>query len=214
MTILLRHGLTIATLSADTAERVVRRDEHNRLPPKIELLHDIVKPSTGFTSCEDLLVAFFDAVKYRDVAIVSEYVRKFAIDNMRLIMIVCNVDTDTFCRKLAMTPADVLKILLHCGDDGSYDWIPKSILFEMFFLLRELTKEDDWWNVSLGMTREETIKNLSAQFITYLYTMAPIGFSKRKPLATARGVTSYEIVSLLPSENLQCVKRHRASGSV
>ena len=202
MTILLRHGIPIATLSADTAKRVVHRDDHNRLPSNIELVQDIVKPSAGLTRSEDLLVAFFDAVKHRDVSIVSEYVRKFAIANMKLIMTVCNAETDTFCRKLAKTPADVLKILLDVGDDGSYDWISNPILFEMFFLLRETDYAEDWWKMTLGMSRTETIHNLSPHFIKYLYTMAPVGFSKSKRSLT-RDV-SYDIVSLVS-------KRQRSS---
>lgn len=199
MIALVQNGNTVASLSADTAERVLNRDDQSRLPWHIELKYPISRPTTSITKSEHLLVAFLDVVKHRDLSLVSECLRNFAIANMKLIMTMCNFDTDMFCRKLVKTPLDVLKILIDVGDDGTYEWIPDCLLLELFFMLRDTSEEDESWCDKLGMTRATTIKQLSPQFVKYLYTETPIGFARKFGLSHGREHSlKWSMVSLIP----------------
>lgn len=175
-------GKTVLKLPADTAKLVLRRNYTNRIPLTIELAYDIIVPDSQriVTPSQNLLLAFAEMVKYRDISLVSEYMRQFAIANMKLIMTTFNVATDLFCRKFVRTSYDVLKILLEAGDDGIYTWIPSNILLDLFFMLRDddgdNAYDSSWWQDQFQMKREQVLEALSLQFIKYVYTRSPLTF--------------------------------------
>lgn len=87
--------------------------------------------------------------------LVTEWMKTYIMNHIRLIVRVCNDDVLSFCKTLVRSAEDVLKIL-EFADNGNYEWISDS-LSEM--LLLHIQNQKDY---------QSTIQNLDPRLFKHI----------------------------------------------
>ena len=96
-------------------------------PSPTKDLRDIIIPSViSLNIIDDTTTRdfgdFLTIVSLMRKRLISEYMRDYIFNHIRLIVRLCNKNVVAFCKNLACTPQDILRFL-EFADDGDYAWL-------------------------------------------------------------------------------------------
>lgn len=143
-----------------------------RIPTLIGMKTLAYQTTTTHETCEEKLPTFIDIHIVDDTTtrefadfltlaslfrarLVTEWMKTYIMNHIRLIVRVCNDDVLSFCKTLVRSAEDVLKIL-EFADNGNYEWISDT-LSEM--LLLHIQNQKDY---------QSTIQTLDPKLFKYI----------------------------------------------